>query len=775
LEAIARITAARRPIPTAKVGQSIASRYRLQRELGRGANGVVWEAHDTVTRTQVGVKLLATRSHAARTRSEVSSMRRLRLPGVARLLDEGIDGDYAFLVMPILRGSRFPGRPTPAAWSALIAPTELLLETIARVHAIGVVHRDLKPANVLVDEEGRPTLLDFGLSVLAGFGDIDPELGPVGTPAYLAPEQLVGHQVDARADLYAIGVMLYHALSGRFPHEATAVDELLASKHLPPPSLGEVAADVPPEVISAVDALLSTRPDDRPSSAAKALALLRGDRPPAPAPALWLEAGRDPAVSFTVDELRQLFAGEDRLTQLRTDAAHVLRERTGGIPGNVRSTIAAWVRAGRCRWDAGDERRLIIDRETLDELQGDLWTNLGAATITFLDEAVELSRALAERGRLGNAIVALHEALVVLRRAAPTDVARREKILGSWLEVALAEGTPHAIDRVLYEICRSERPTDLERQLETLARAALSVWAWSPRASELAESVPPFENPGLELRRWGVRMLAARRDTRERERIVAADVVTLAQRSPDPKLRESAQTFLGKLQYREGRYAEAARSHGTAARSLLWRTDRIAASLHAASAALEAFDEPQALDLGRRAREEARQSRNAYLTGRAEWVLRSVSYRLGQDHYVDDELLAAARALGAPDLVAMIGLVEATHAFRAADGRAATLALDAYQSWSMAGEPIASLLAGSLAAANGAELSGELYARLLDSAWSSDVPGIGVQAAALLRKGGLARPEEAVIERLASTVPRERWSRRMDILSVDESLALLSA
>src|SRR6185436_7426140 len=124
---------------------------------------------------------------AAGVRREVASLRRLRHPGVIRLIDEGLDGDHVFLVMPIVRGRAFPGA---SRWEDMALSTELLLETLAQVHAAGIVHRDLKPANVLVGEGGRPVVLDFGLSQTPAFEAPDEAGKIVGTPLYLAPEQI---------------------------------------------------------------------------------------------------------------------------------------------------------------------------------------------------------------------------------------------------------------------------------------------------------------------------------------------------------------------------------------------------------------------------------------------------------------------------------------------------------------------------------------------------------------------------------------------------------
>ena len=264
----------------AKPARVVAGRYGLKRCLGRGGQGEVWGAEDRLTSSMVAVKLLeeGEETEPARVRREVSALRLLRLPGVVRLLDEGSDAGAAFIVMELIEGAPFPGAMGPHAWTDIARVTFALVETLARIHTAGVVHRDLKPANVLVTAAGVPTVLDFGLSTGRTLGAGLTRRGELlGTPAYLAPEQIFGESITPRTDLYALGVMLYESLSGKLPHEGDSMQSLLVGRlGQRPRPLREIAPDVPPTIAGLVDLLLARSPEDRPRSAGDVLAVLRG-------------------------------------------------------------------------------------------------------------------------------------------------------------------------------------------------------------------------------------------------------------------------------------------------------------------------------------------------------------------------------------------------------------------------------------------------------------------------------------------------------------------
>lgn len=255
----------------------IGGRYRLGQLLGTGGTGSVYAAHDRVTGEIVAVKLLEaalTTADEARFRREVMALRLLRVHGVVRMLDDGVHRGRPFLVMQKLDGQPFPG-VADRSWSAMAPICRATLEALSQVHAAGIVHRDVKPSNVIVDANGRPTLLDFGLARRLQDAIVTRSNMIVGSPAYLAPEQIQNGPLTPQTDLYAFGVMLFEALAGQRPHQGTDWPSIIRAKLLRGPRpLHELAPDVPSHVASTIERLLRRDAQERPSSAAETLYLL---------------------------------------------------------------------------------------------------------------------------------------------------------------------------------------------------------------------------------------------------------------------------------------------------------------------------------------------------------------------------------------------------------------------------------------------------------------------------------------------------------------------
>jgi serine/threonine-protein kinase len=265
-------------------GALLAERYRIIRLLGRGGMGEVYCADDLELGQRVAIKLLPEAwendtARLERLRSEVRLARSVSHANVCRVYDIGEVEGRRFLSMEYIEGEdldsllRRIGR-LPADKAAEIGVQICL--GLAAIHDGGVLHRDLKPANLMLDARGRVRIADFGLASLA---EDRLEQGMVmGTPAYMAPEQLIAEGVSIRSDLYALGLILYKLLTGRPAYKAKTVRELylLRAESAPePPST--LQGGVPPAVDAIVVRCLAPEPRDRPASAREvASALAQG-------------------------------------------------------------------------------------------------------------------------------------------------------------------------------------------------------------------------------------------------------------------------------------------------------------------------------------------------------------------------------------------------------------------------------------------------------------------------------------------------------------------
>jgi serine/threonine protein kinase len=442
----ATAVASERKVPSVAAGLVVAKRYRLKRPLGRGAHGIVWIADDAVSKSDVAIKLLFPGSPemSTRIRGEISALRSLRVTGAVSLLDEGLEGGFVFIVMPLVVGAPFPGLRTPAPWTDLEPLVMPLLETLSGVHALGIVHRDLKPGNVLVQSDGVPWVLDFGLSAPAFYAPADPLDRIAGTPAYLAPEQVEAGPVDHRADLYALGAMLFQALTGRLPHEGPDLRALLAAKFRPPPPIRDLVPSLAPRVANVIDSLLATNPEARPPSASEVARSL-AERPSEVPASIWPEPLTRAGPPLSVAATSELFWPSHGFASVAEDAGSLLHALTGGDRLRLRQELERWLSDRVARWELGPGSRVVIDRFSLDRLEARRrLRELGSISET--SRAVALARTVAEEGRLGLASALLQE---LSWRSPRPPVAELESILSLAVEVALADGAPETIDRVL--------------------------------------------------------------------------------------------------------------------------------------------------------------------------------------------------------------------------------------------------------------------------------------------------------------------------------------
>lgn len=258
------------------LGELFADRYRIERRIGRGSMGTVYAAHDRVVDERVALKLLATPSERAleRFRREVRLARRVTHRNAARTFDLGQYAGVHFITMELVEGQSLRTRidEEGALPAPLVAEVgRQLCHGLHAAHEVDVIHRDLKPANVLIDARGRAVITDFGIAWSIGEdGQAQPQPAPVaGTPAYMAPEQVVGEPLDPRADLYALGVMMYELLTGQTPWTGNnRVEVAMARLHHPVPDPRAVQPLVPEAIARLVMRCLDRAPELRPRSAA---------------------------------------------------------------------------------------------------------------------------------------------------------------------------------------------------------------------------------------------------------------------------------------------------------------------------------------------------------------------------------------------------------------------------------------------------------------------------------------------------------------------------
>jgi serine/threonine protein kinase len=196
-------------------------RYRVLRELGRGGMSVVYLAEQDAPRRTVALKQLnrVSAEHTARLQREAELLARLSHPGIAQVFELALDAQGTpFLVMEYIDGPTLREHCQHLNREARLALLVQIADAVEHAHARGVLHRDLKPSNVLVDANGQPKLLDFGIGArLDVVSTLTETGGLLGTPAYMSPEQASGKAIDARSDVYALGVMGYELLVDRLP------------------------------------------------------------------------------------------------------------------------------------------------------------------------------------------------------------------------------------------------------------------------------------------------------------------------------------------------------------------------------------------------------------------------------------------------------------------------------------------------------------------------------------------------------------------------------
>jgi len=261
----------------------LADRYELGRVIGRGGMGQVRLARDTRLGRDVAIKVLhlggGSGADRERFEREARAAARVNHPNVVSVFDVGEQDDEVFIVMECLPGTTLADEIARAPLSAqrVAQVSTDLLAGLAAAHAQGVLHRDIKPSNVLFTEDGTAKLGDFGIAKVGDDTDLT-EIGSiVGTAPYLAPERLHGEPATTASDLYALGVLLYEALSGARPFiGASPVAVAHAMSTTTPLAVEELRPDCPPALAAAIARAMRKDPAERFASAATMAAAITG-------------------------------------------------------------------------------------------------------------------------------------------------------------------------------------------------------------------------------------------------------------------------------------------------------------------------------------------------------------------------------------------------------------------------------------------------------------------------------------------------------------------
>jgi tRNA A-37 threonylcarbamoyl transferase component Bud32 len=334
-----------------KTGAVLDGRYELRRAVGQGAEGTVYEAVHRFTGQRHAVKIAAspipegTDWKRVRLLREARALGQIRHPNIVAITDAGVTEGFPFVAMELLEGRSLEGllatRGRFAVADAVGAALQVC-EALTAAHAVGVLHRDVKPGNVIVvhaDPHERVMLVDFGTAKPTGPGSekVTAVGALVGTPSYMAPEQLLAQEVDEGVDIYAVGAMLFECLTGAVPYEGAYPRVLMAACNAePPPSVRLVR----PQVEAALEAVIT-----------RALAKKRADR--------------YATVGELATALRKACPQVDGLTRMLVDAVPAApRRKFNRAPYRtpVRVTSAWGELDGRCE-DISEGGMLMLSEE----------------------------------------------------------------------------------------------------------------------------------------------------------------------------------------------------------------------------------------------------------------------------------------------------------------------------------------------------------------------------------------------------------------------------
>ena len=265
--------------PITRLNSALEGRYRVERQIGEGEMATVYLAEDLRHERKVALKVLkpelAAVVGAERFLAEIKTTANLQHPHILPLFDSGQAEEFLYYVMPYVEGDTLRDkidREKQLSIEDALKITEGVASALDHAHKHGIVHRDIKPDNILLNPEGEPTVADFGIALAvaqAGGGRVTQTGLSLGTPHYMSPEQATGDRdVDPRADVYALGSVLYEMLTGDPPYQGSTAQAVLAKILTDPaPAPTSVRVSIPPNVDGAIRKALGKLPADRFASA----------------------------------------------------------------------------------------------------------------------------------------------------------------------------------------------------------------------------------------------------------------------------------------------------------------------------------------------------------------------------------------------------------------------------------------------------------------------------------------------------------------------------
>jgi serine/threonine protein kinase len=251
-------------------------RYHILEQLGEGGMATVYKAYDPRLERDVAIKIIRRGAFPPdqldqtlkRFEREAKALAKLTHPNIVGVIDYGEFDDSPYLVMPYLPGGTLKHRlGTPMPWNEIISIILPIAHALEYAHENNIIHRDIKPSNILLTEKGQPMLSDFGIAKILDLDDSQTLTGTgvgVGTPEYMAPEQVVNKSVDGRADIYSLGVVIYEMVTGRKPFQAdTPMAVLFKQVSEPLPRPRKFVPNLPEVQEKILLKALAKKPEDR--------------------------------------------------------------------------------------------------------------------------------------------------------------------------------------------------------------------------------------------------------------------------------------------------------------------------------------------------------------------------------------------------------------------------------------------------------------------------------------------------------------------------------